>query len=603
MVMNRESAQPSLDAIFQQAIALHQAGRLPDALEAYQHVIGHIRQYVEAFLNAGSLLERFGQLAEALQNYDAAIALQPAIPDSHCLRGNLLFRLHRFDEALAAYERAISLCPGFPEALLNRGLLLAHLGRVDEALSSYTRAIESKPDYLGAHLNRGQLLKELRRFDEALASYEQALRIDPNAADVHNNRGILLGELRQREAALASYRQAIALRPDHADAHLNLGVLLAEFDQVDEALASYDRALAIRPDYPMALNNKAILLKECGRFAEAQACCERALRLQPDFAEAQYTRAELLLLTGDYARGWPLFEARWQSRYRPGTSPLAATPLWTGEPLAGKTLLIEPEVGFGDQIMFARYARLAEQQGARVLLLASAPLCELFTTLGGAITVLEDGHGAPLVDFRCPIMSLPHALRTMPDRVPAAFPYLGVPAARRALWRGRLGAARAPRIGLVWSGAADRYQDRNPRTARSLSLAALAPLLCLPFAFHALHKEIAPGDAEVLGNFPALTSHAGELSDFADTAALIGEMDLVIAVDTAVAHLAGALGKPLWVMLPWATDYRWQASGETTPWYPAARLFRQSRAGDWEGVVERVGAALADEFGVNARLR
>lgn len=597
--MNREFAQPNLDAIFQQAIALHQAGRLPDALEGYQHVIGQIRQYVEAFLNAGSLLERFGQLDEALQNYDAAIALQPEIPDSHCLRGNLLFRLHRFDEALAAYERAISLCPGFPEAHLNRGLLLAHLGRVDEALASYALAIENRPDYLGAHLNRGQLLKELRRFDEALASYERALRIDPNAADVHNNRGILLGELRQHDAALASYRQAIALRPDHADAHVNLGVLLAELDQVDEALSCYGRALAIRPDYAMALNNQAILLKECGRFAEALACCERALRLQPDFADAQYTRAELLLLVGDYASGWPLFEARWRSRYRPTTSPQAAIPLWTGEPLAGKTLLIEPEVGFGDQIMFARYARLAEQRGARVVLQASAPLCELFAGLSETITVREEGDAAPAVDFRCPIMSLPQALGTTPDSVPAAFPYLGIPPARQALWRGRLGAARAPRIGLVWSGAADRYLDRNPRTARSLPLRALAPLLRLPFAFHALHKEIAPGDAELLGHFPALTSHAGELSDFADTAALIGEMDLVIAVDTAVAHLAGALGKPLWVMLPWATDYRWQGERETTPWYPAARLFRQSRAGDWEGVVERVGAALVATFALH----
>lgn len=594
--MNREFAQPNLDAIFQQAIALHQAGRLPDALEAYQHVIGQLRQYVEAFLNAGSLLERFGQLNEALQNYDAAIALQPAIPDSHCLRGNLLFRLHRFDEALAAYERAISLCPGFPEAYLNRGLLLAHLGRVDDALASYARAIESKPDYLGAHLNRGQLLKELRRFDEALASYERALRIDPNAADVYNNRGILLGELRQHEAALASYRQAIALRPEHADAHVNLGVLLAELDRVDEALASYDRALAIRPDYAMALNNKAILLKETQRFDEALACIERAIRLQPDFADAHYIRAELLLLAGDYARGWALFEARWQSRYRATTSPRSATPLWTGQPLAGKTLLIEPEVGFGDQIMFARYARLAEQQGARVLLQASAPLCELFAGLGGAIDVREEGDAAPAADFRCPIMSLPHALQTTADGIPADFPYLGVPPVRQTAWRERLGAARAPRIGLVWSGAADRYQDRNPRTARSLPLAALAPLLRLPFAFHALHKEIAAGDAETLAAFPALTSHAGELNDFADTAALIAEMDLVIAVDTAVAHLAGALGKPLWVMLPWATDYRWQASGETTPWYPAARLFRQSRAGDWEGVVERVGEALAATF-------
>lgn len=590
--MNRENSQTNLDDVFQQAISLHQAGRLHDALAAYQHLITGLQQYVEAFLNAGSLLERFGRLSEALDSYDAGIALQPDIPDSHCLRGNLLFRMHRFDDALAAYDRALSLAPGFPEAHLNRGLLLAHLGRFDEALASYARAIDSKPDYLGAYINRGQLLKEMQRYDEALACYARALEIDPNAADVHNNRGILLAELRQYDAALASYQRAIALKPGHADAHVNLGILFAELDRVDEALASYDRALAIRPDQARVLNNKAILLKEMKRNGEAMRCIEQAIRIQPDFADAHYIRAELLLLAGDYFDGWTQFEWRWQSRYRSTLPTRTTAPLWTGQPLAGKTLLIEPEVGFGDQIMFARYAQLAEIEGARVWLQTSPNLFALFTTLGETITLIDEDAVLPPIDYRCPIMSLPRALKTTADNIPARIPYLSVPPARLATWRERLGNATAPRVGLAWSGAADRYLDRNPRTGRSMPLACLAGLLQLPWEFHVLQKEIPASDAEMLAAFPKLISHADALEDFADTAALIDAMDLVISVDTAVAHLAGALGKPLWVMLPWATDYRWLESGEQTPWYPTARLFRQQRAGDWDSVVESLGQAL-----------
>lgn len=595
--MNRDPSSSSLDAAFQQAVACHQSGRLYDALENYQRVIAQLRQYVEAFLNAATLLERFGQLNEALEHLDAAVALQPAIPDSHCLRGNLLFRLQRHADALASYDRALALRPDFPEALLNRGLLLAHLRRFDEALASYARASEVRPDYLGAYINRGQLLKELERFDEALACYEQALKIDSNAVDVLNNRGIVLVELRQPEAALASYQRALALKPDHVEAHVNLGILQAELGRVDEALTSYERAIAIRPDFATAHSNRAILLKELHRLDEALVSIERATRARPDFAEAHYIHAELLLLAGKYVPGWTAFEWRWKSRYRDADVSPPAEQRWTGaQPLAGKCLLIVPEVGYGDQIMFARYARLIEEQGAEVLVRAAAPLRELFFSLGDTITVIDEGDETPPFDYWCPIMSLPQALGTTLQSVPAELPYLAAPPARRTLWHERLGAAHRPRIGLVWAGSADRQQERNPRTARSMPLASLAPLLRLPFEFHVLQREIPAGDAATLESFPDLIRHGEDLHDFADTAALIEEMDLIISVDTAVAHLAGALGKRLWVMLPWATDYRWTDHDETTPWYPAANLFRQGRAGDWDGVVERVGRALSEAF-------
>lgn len=587
--MNPQSSSQNLDALFQQAITCHQSGRLYEALEAYEQVIGQLRQYVEAFLNAGSLLERFGKMSEALAQYDAAIALQPAIPDSHCLRGNLLFRLQRHDEALSSYDRAIGLRADFPEAFLNRGLLLVCLRRFDEALTSYARAIELRPDYIGAQVNRGQLLKELGRFAEALASYDQALAVAPDSVDALNNRGILLGELRRYDDAIACHQRVIALKPDHAESHVNLGIVLAELGRCDEALACYEKAITLRPDFAMACHNKALLLRELGRFDEAMGSAERALRIAPDYAEAHYLVAELLLLAGKYGPGWERLEWRWKSRYRDAAVLPPASRRWTGaQALAGKCLLIEPEAGYGDQIMLARYVRLIEAQGAEVLVRTSSALRKLFFSLGQTVTVIDEGDEVPPYDYWCPIMSLPHLLGTTVDTIPTHFPYLVSPAASGKAQAERTGVDRVLRVGIAWSGSVDRAQERNPRTARSMPLAVMEPLLRLPAEFHSLQKTLPEADQALFADFPNLIAHQEEFGDFADTAALIESLDLVISVDTAVAHLAGALGKPLWVMLPASTDYRWGGAGEQTPWYPGARLFRQQAAGNWVSVLEQV---------------
>lgn len=503
-------------------------------------------------------------------------------------QGIALAQAHRLDEALACYERAIALQPDFAVAHCNRGNLLKDRGRFDEALASYDRAIAAQPDFVVACYNRGVLLEVLQRPADALASYDRAIGIQPALAEAHNNRGSILAEFGRLDDALASYDQALARRPGYAEAHNNRGLVLADLGRFDDALASYAQALALRPGYAEAHSNRGMLLVDLHRFDEALASYDRALAIRPDYATARTLQAELLLLQGAYEHGWDLYEWRWKSKFRPPQPQRADAPMWSGrEPVAGKTVLLVPEVGYGDFIMFIRYAPLLRERGARVVVCAPRPLRALFAALGEGVAVVEEGSVLPPVDLQCPIMSLPRAFGTTVHTIPAAVPYLQVPAALRDRWRARLGPSARPRVGLVWSGKAARNVDRKPLRSRSLPLERLAPLLRLPVEFHALQPEFSPADAALLPALPII-AHRDALVDFAETAALIQQMDLVISIDTAVAHLAGALGKPLWVMLPRASDYRWGIDGATTPWYPTATLFRQTGVDDWDRVVGQV---------------
>ncbi len=543
----------------------------------------------------GVAYHRVKRFDDALASYDRALEIAPGFAVVHCKRGELLAELKRGTEALASFDRAIAMQPDFADAHNNRGNLLRQQRRLGDALESYDRAIGCGGDFAIGHYNRGIVLADLGRVEEALRSYERALAIHPGYAEAHNNRGVLLAELGRLDEALSGYDRAIGLRPRYAEAHNNRGMLLVELERVDDALAAFATAIALSPDYAEACNNQGLLLADLRRLDEAMLSHERAIAARPDFAEAHTIKAELLLLQGEYAQGWELYEWRWKSKFRQGASPASGLPIWSGrEDLAGKTVLVLPEVGLGDFIMFVRYARLIRRRGATVVVATPAPLVPLFATLGDDIVILEDGEAMPHVDLQCPVMSLPRAFGTTIATIPAEVPYLAVLPDKQNDWRVRLGPSGRLRVGLTWSGKADRNVDRRPLRTRSIPLELLEPLLELPLEFHALQTEVLPRDAAALQRFASIHMHQDELVDFSDTAAMVEAMDLVISIDTSVAHLAGALGKPLWVLLPTATDYRWSKDGETTPWYPLARLFRQTAAGDWSTVVRRVVASLRD---------
>lgn len=313
----------------------------------------------------------------------------------------------------------------------------------------------------------------------------------------------------------------------------------------------------------------------------AEACYDQAISIQPDYADAYWNKALLKILSGDYPTGWALYEWRWQSMQKEHVRKFDQ-PLWLGDqPLAGKTLLIYPEQGLGDFIQFCRYALLLQTMAGKVIIETPAPLLALLTTLNGEFTLVEQGRPLPDFDLQCPLMSLPYAFKTTLATIPGTTPYLAVDQYKHRWWRERLGEKTAVRIGLVWSGGRGYKNDHN----RSIPLKQLVPLLALPLEFHALQKEIRQDDAVVLADFENLHCHQQYLADFTDTAALMAEMDLVISVDTSVAHLAGAIAKPVYILLPFNLDYRWLLDRADSPWYPTATLLRQQRAGDWTGVI------------------
>jgi len=453
------------------------------------------------------------------------------------------------------------------------------------ALANFDRAIALRPDFAEVFSNRGNTLHELERLVEALASYDRALTLRPDFAEALSNRGNTLHKLKRFEEALASYDRALTLRRDFAEALSNRGNTLRELKRFEEALASYDRALTLRPDFAEALSNRGNTLHELKRFEEALASYDRAITLRPYVPSTHIHEALCRFLIGDLDRGWKKFEWRRQKR-------AFAKPRWLGSSeIVGRTILIHAEAGagFGDTIQFCRYVPLVAERGAaHVILEVQSPLKELMSTLAGGSQIVSRRDPLPDFDMYCPLLTLPLAFGTQLETIPSATPYLRPSAQIAAKWDARLGSRRRSRIGLAWHGDLTRLPQR------AISLNSLLPLLDVNATFVSLQREVRADDAAVLKDQSDLHHFGDELNNFSDTAALVSNLDLVISVDTSVAHLAGALAKPVWVMLPFVPDGRWLLDREDSPWYPTARLFRQDEARSWDSVIARIHAALYD---------
>jgi tetratricopeptide (TPR) repeat protein/ADP-heptose:LPS heptosyltransferase len=573
---------------FQQGLALHQQGRLAQAGESYRQVLELQPEHADALHLLGVVAYQSGDPLQAVELIGRAIALNPGNANAHSNRGLALQGLTRPAEALESYDRALELKPDYAEAYSNRGNALKDLKRLDEALDSYDRALELKPDFAEAWNNRGFALQELRQLDEALESYDRAIELSPGYADAYCNRGNVLQELERLDEALVSYDRAVALDPGNAEAHYNRGLALQELKRLEDALESYDRAIELKPRYVDAYNNRGLVLKELKRLDEALDSYHRAVELKPDFADGHLNLSLCRLLMGDFARGWKGFEWRWQS-VQLESSRNFTQPLWLGaESLQGKTILLHSEQGLGDALQFCRYASLASASGARVILEVPKPLTALLRNLAGVAQVVEKGTALPPFDFHCPLLSLPLAFKTDLNSVPSFKSYIGSNPRKVADWRVKLGERTKPRVGLAWRGSAMHKNDRN----RSIALANLVKDLPPQFQYVSLQKETTDADEETLGLRRGILHFGEQLDDFTDTAALCELMDVVISVDTSVAHLAGAMGRPVWVLLPFIPDWRWLLDREDSVWYPSARLFRQERNRDWAGVIDRVRTAL-----------
>jgi hypothetical protein len=566
------------------ANGLASLGKFDEALSVYDRVIALQSDNAMAYYNRGFILQELKRFADSLEAYDRAIALQPAYASAYNNRGTVLQNLQRFEEALASFDRAIALKPDYAEAHNNRGSVFQELERFEEALECYERALVLLPNFSEGHYNQGNILLKLKRYAEALEAFDRAIALKTDYAEAHNNRGNALRELDRMDDALESFDRAVALRPGYVKAHNNRGTLLKELMRLDESIEAYDRAITLNPDYAETHYNRGNALKEMKRVEESIADYDRAIAFNPDFAHAYWNKALHKILMGDFKEGWRLYEWRWKTELKDYVRAFTQ-PLWLGEtPLEGRTILLHTEQGYGDTLQFCRYALMAERKGAKVVLEIPPPLTSLLATLPGKPLIVPTGEPMPPFDLQCPMMSLPLAFQTTLETIPAEIPYLFADPGKKAFWCEALGPKTKPRVGLTWSGKPGHKNDLQ----RSLPLETLKPLLELPLEFHSLQREYRDRDRALLEIGSQIRDHHNELFDFSDTAALVSEMDWVISVDTSVAHLSGALGKPVWILIPYFPDYRWQLDRSDSPWYPTAVLFRQTSRGDWATVIREV---------------
>ena len=509
--------------------------------------------------------------------------------------GFALSNLGRRDDALKVFDHAVQLRPDDARLWSQLGNACSTMGHPEDALKCFAQSFRLDPGNADAAYRCGHLCHGMQRCEEALPWLDQAVALRGDHVPTLMMRGLVLKELERSDAALADYFRAARLDPGNAEIANSLGALLQELGRIEEALQVYERALQLAPGDARFITNRANALVWLGRVDEAMAAYRQVLALDPDFADARWNLGALQLLTGDFENGWQGLEMRFRIPALHPAYPTFRGPMWLGaEPVAGKTILICADEGLGDSIQFARYVPVLAARGARVILVVEPILIPLLAGIKGVWQCLPKLADTvlPPYDLHCAINSLPLALATRLDSIPDE-PYLPPPATDRVqAWEDRLQQSLGPhdrlRVGLVWSGNPDHWNDRN----RSTSLAAMSGILDVDARFVSLQKQPRPADAETLRKSPAIIDLTRDLTDFAETAALLSCLDLVISVDTSVAHVSAALGRPTWILLPHLPDYRWMFDREDSPWYPSVRLFRQDARGDYAGVLDRVRAEL-----------
>jgi tetratricopeptide (TPR) repeat protein len=587
-----------------QAVSCQQQGLFDEAEKIYARVIKKNPDYFDALHFYGLFKFQRCQYNDAFKIVAKAIKINPRSANAYNTFGVIQAHLSRHLEALVSFDAALKLEPNRVQALSNRCNSLNEIGRYQEAISFSDRVLAIDRNYLEVYLPRGAALLYCKRYEEALESYEQAIRLNPNLAMAWLGRGNVFYKLKRYDEAFAAYDKALSIKPDLEGAWLGRGNVFVDLKRYGEAFAAYDKALTLKADFSEAYNSRGALLYEFMQIENAIADYDKAIEIKPNDAEAYWNKSLGLLLIGKMDEGWKLFEWRWQTRSMRSSRRSFLQPLWLGiEPLAGKSVQLYSEQALGDTIQFCRYAKLVADLGAKVILEVPKPLMRLLANLSGVAQLVEEGSALPPFDFQCPLMSLPLAFKTDLANIPANIPYIKSEADKSEYWKEKLGERSKPRVGLVWSGG---FRPNHPEVwrvneRRNIALAKLAALKDVDVEFYSLQKG-QPAESElaelVKNNWdgPHIIDYTSELKDFSDTAALIDNLDSLISVDTSTAHLAGAMGKPVWILNRFDIDWRWLLDRSDSPWYPTARLYRQEIAGNWDDVVQRVRHDLISFF-------
>jgi len=573
-------------------------GEPEEAIRAYRQALLLKPDYAVACLNLGIALQVQGQLDTAIEEFEQALRLKPDFAEAYYNLGNALIGRGHLDASTEKFKKALRLKPDYAEAHFSLGNVLQGQGDFDAAIKEFNQALRFKSDFAEAYYNLGNALKRRGDLDAAIENFNQALRFKPDFAEAYNNLGNVLKDQGHIDAAIEKLNQALRFKPDHAEANFNLGTVLLGQGELDAAIEKLNQALRFKPDYADAYLNLGVALQKRGHVDAAIEKLNQAVRLKPDYAEAHLNRSMGLLLSGNFTEGWKGYESRFQHKDWKITFPQRdEMPRWDGSLFHDKRLFVHGEQGFGDTLQFVRYLPMVKARGGTVIFGTKEPLFGMLRGFPGIDELVEQSFdGKPTVEFDLyvPLLSLPGIFGTTLETIPAEVPYLYVDSGKVAYWRGRLSGA-SFKVGIVWSGRPGHKNDKN----RSCALELFSPLAGIPgVELYGLQKGEAATHVESLSKEIIVTNLVEEFEDFTDTAGVIENLDLVISVDTSVAHLAGAMGKPVWVLLPFAPDWRWLLDREDSPWYPTMRLFRQPKQGDWDDVFRRVADDLCSLAGM-----
>lgn len=585
--------------------ACYNLGNTYKEMKAWEEAENYCRQalaldphLVEALFTLGVIVHEGKRVEEALRYWLEVVKLKPDHLQAHLNIASVYYLEKRYPEAEAFYQKALALNPTQALPWLGLGKIKEDRGEREDAEICYRQALTLDPYFPETYVRLGSLALEKGEAEQAVTYYEQALRLNPANAECYG----LLGNAYQKKEAWGKaseyFLKAIQLKPDYYQAYNNLGLILHAQGRFEQSREMYEKAIALCPDKPELRVNLGNLYKEEGRIAEAVAQFRKVIAEHPDFPYAHWNLSLALLAAGQFEEGWREYEYRLMIHeylYRKEIP----FPLWKGEDIRGKRILLHQEQGIGDTLQFVRYIPLLAQRGGEVILQCQKEIISLLTSIPGCHGIVSFEEEVPPCDYHCPLLSLPRFFKTDLSNLPAEVPYLFADPVKVEGWRRLLcREGDRPKIGLVWAGRPEYVNDRN----RSISLEAFQPLLRLRgITWISLQKGKAAGQIQEIEEGRRILDYTDALKDFSDTAGLIENLDLVISVDTSVAHLAGALGKPVWTLISFAPDWRWLLDRDDSPWYPTMRLFRQTRYGDWKGVMERVAEALVEHFSLHGK--
>lgn len=550
---------------------------------------------IQNMLSTAFAFHQSGFPGKAEPIYRQIIELTPKNTTALTLLGTACLQLKKHNEAISLFEKSLSIDPKQPDAWVNIGNAHLELDQHSLALSCYHQALFIKPDYIQVHLNCGNIYRDCGAQEQAITCYKKAAELQPSYTEAYNNLGLILWEMKKYDESIKQFKKALALSPSSPQIYNHLGRALGDNGDFSGAMSAYEKSIQLDTTSPAPYVGLGIVYYELSQHEKSLAYYDIALSKDPKNPDANFSKSTLLLLLGRLKEGWDLYEYRWKikDRKKP-VPPHASTPLTNTNEIRDKTILLQSEQGFGDIIQFTRYALVLKNKGASVIIETRPPLVRLLSSISPDITVItEENPSIVKADFYAPLMSLPGILGTDTiDSIPSPAPYLSVDKESINRWNSILGEKKFIRIGLVWSGSITHKGDHR----RSIPVELLKPLIETGHEFHCLQKEIRPQDREHLSQMINIHLHDSHINNFSDTAALISLMDLVISVDTSTAHLAGALGKQTWVLLPQAPDYRWLLNRTDSPWYPTLRLFRQESGRNWQDVITTVRTALQTHF-------